>query len=111
MEPLKKPNPRIGPEAKIQSEIEFALRGREWYVKSTHGNMYQSGFPDIYAYHKKHGQRWIEVKYKEHYVFTPAQLENFPMMSAFGIGIWILVSADQNELQKLFQPPNWHLYL
>ena len=110
MDPLKQ-NPRKGPEAIIQDAIEKKLKGLDWYVKSTHGNMYQSGFPDIYAYHRTYGQRWIEVKNPKAYVFTPAQLQNFPMMSAHGCGIWILTSSEDSEFRKLFLEPNWMWYL
>lgn len=110
MDPFKITS-RKGPEAIIQAKLSIELKGRDWYVKSTHGNMYQSGFPDLYCYHPKFGQRWVECKVKEKYVFTPAQLENFPMMSAHGIGIWILTGFDQHEIAKLFKPPNWMWFL
>lgn len=76
----------------------------------THGNLYQRGFPDLYCTHPKHKQRWIEVKNPDNYSFTPAQLENFPLISK-GAGIWILVAATQDEYKKLFQAPNWWKYL
>lgn len=100
-----------GPEAKIQEKLIQFLRAREWFVKSTHGNMYQSGFPDLYCSHRRYGIRWIEVKYAESYSFTPAQLETFPLMSANGTGIWILVEACEEEYQKLWKPANWIMYL
>lgn len=110
MNPMKL-RPKLGPEAKIQDDIIKELRYREWMVKETHGNMYQSGFPDLYAAHLKWGPRWIEVKYKESYSFTPAQLHWFPLFAAVHIGIWILTGADETELAKLFGPANWHTYL
>jgi hypothetical protein len=55
--------------------------------------------------------RWIECKVKDHYAFTEAQLKNFPLMSAFGVGIWILTAATEEEYLKLWQPPNWHEFL
>lgn len=73
--------------------------------------MYQSGFPDIFATHRRYGARWIEVKYKLAYSFTPAQMECFPKLCANGSGVWILTSADDDELEKLFKPSNWHYYL
>ena len=84
---------KTSPEAKLQAKIIEMLQAREWFVKATHGNLYQSGFPDLYACHHKYGQRWIEVKIKEHYSFTGAQLINFPRFSAAGAKIWILTDA------------------
>jgi len=100
-----------GPEGKIQEEIICMLRTKEWFVKPTHGNMYQSGVPDLFACHRRYGQRWIEVKNPKSYSFTPGQLEDFPLFSANGSGIWILVEASEREYDKLFKPPNWHTYL
>lgn len=110
MDPFK-PEGKKGPEAILQRRLMIELKGRDWYVKSTHGNMYQSGFPDLYCFHKHHGQRWVECKVKDKYSFTSAQLENFPLMTAHGIGIWILTGYDQFELDKLMKAPNWHLFL
>jgi hypothetical protein len=99
-----------GPEAQIQERLIGFLERREWFVKETHGNMYQSGFPDLWACHKVHGQRWIEVKFAECYSFTPAQTRDFPIMDKMGVGIWILVDASQSEYNKLFDKPNWYYY-
>lgn len=100
-----------GPEAKIQEAIIRELRYREWFVKETHGNMYQMGFPDLYCRHSMYGERWVEVKNPTKYCFTPAQLKDFPMFTAHGAGIWILTSADEQEIKKLFGPPNWKEFL
>lgn len=100
-----------GPEAKIQRELIDFLKVRDWLVKETHGNIYQFGFPDLYAAHRKYGQRWVEVKNATKYEFTPAQLEFFPQLVAHGIGVWILVAATEAEYEKLFKPCNWYHYL
>jgi len=110
MEP-KKIAPKKGPEAKIQAAIVNMLRQREWLVKETHGNLYQSGFPDLYACHHDYRARWIEVKNPTAYRFTGAQLRDFPRFSAAGAGIWILVAATESEYQKLFGPENWFSFL
>ena len=109
MEPFA-PKPKKGPEAKIQEAIIRELKIRNWFVKSLHGNLFSFGFPDLYAAHRKYGQRWIEVKNKSSYSFTAAQREFFPQFAAHGVGIWILVSADDEELKKLMLPPNWVHY-
>lgn len=87
------------------------LKLRDWYIKETHGNMYQSGFPDIYACHKRYGTRWIEVKIAGRYSFTSAQLETFPEFAAKNVGIWILTEATEAQYDLLFGPPNWHMFL
>ena len=99
------------PETIIQNEIISFLKLRDWYVKSTHGNIYSMGFPDLYACHKRYGTRWIEVKNPGGYSFTPAQMDVFPELSAKGVGIWILIAATEEEYKKLFGPANWHWYL
>lgn len=100
-----------GPERIIQDAIVAFLRVRGWHVMETHGNMYQSGFPDLYATHSKYGHRWIEVKNPGKYVFTPAQLEHFPKLAANGSRIWILTAATDSEYKKLFEEHNWWKYL
>lgn len=112
MEPLGLRS-RKGPERKIQDAVIKMLRVKGWYVMQTHGNMYQCGFPDLFACHSKYGQRWIEIK-KPNMVgskFTPAQLEHFPKLVANGSGVWILVAATETEYEKLFSRPNWWSYL
>lgn len=106
MEPLKKPKGR--PEAKIQKALCDALRKEGWYVRETHGNMYQSGFPDVYATHTKYGHRWIEVKLPGMVgsQFTRAQKEVFPLLVANGTKIWILTGHSRTEIDKLFKPQN-----
>lgn len=107
MDPLKLKD-RTGPEAKIQGDIVNRLRTMEWFVKETHGNMFQSGLPDLFAAHIKYGSRWIEVKNPLSFSFTPAQTIDFPKMSAAGVGIWILFSHSDHEMMKLFKPANWY---
>lgn len=110
MDPLK-PRSKKGPEAIIQQALVNKLRMLGWLVKETHGNIYQSGFPDLFAASKRYGTRWIEVKNPKAYSFTPAQMETFPMFSAHGVGIWILISDHDQEINKLFGPANWYTYL
>jgi hypothetical protein len=98
-------------EAKIQDAICDMLRMKGWFVKETHGNMFQQGFPDIYATHSSYGARWIEVKKPTGYRFTGAQLEDFPKLVAHGSGVWIMVAATEEEYLKLFKSCNWYQYL
>ena len=102
-----------GPEWFLQRDVIKFLRFRGWFVKPTHGNDYQSGFPDLFCTHSTYGIRWIEIKLPEmkgsH--FTPAQLEEFPKFVANGAGIWILTAPTEREYDKLFKSPNWYTYL
>lgn len=99
------------PETILQGKIMdfFTLKG--WYCRNTHGNIYQSGFPDFYACHRRYGARWVEVKIADHYAFTPAQLDVFPEFSAKGVGVWILTAATQQQYDLVFKPANWHMFL
>jgi Holliday junction resolvase len=100
-----------GPEKKIQDKIIRYLREREWFVRSTHGNQYQSGFPDLFAAKRRYGIRWIEIKNPANYKFTNAQLDCFPKFSKNGIGLWILSEATDASYDRLFKAPNWASYL
>lgn len=83
----------------------------DWFCLSTHGNEFQAGFPDVYACHATYGPRWIEVKNPAGFSFTNAQKEVFHKFASKNIGIWILMSAEPYELQKLHGSPNWYFYL
>lgn len=107
MEP-KKLKVKQGPEAIIQREFKLFLMERDWFVKDTHGSLYQSGFPDLYCDHPDYGVRWVEMKNPEGYKFTKAQVETFPK---FNCGIWIITAATEYEYKKLFRPPNWYQYM
>lgn len=61
--------------------------------------------------HPKYGARWVDTKVKDAYSFTAAQLETFPLLCAHGAGVWILTDDTHDEYLKLWQPPNWGLYL
>lgn len=110
MEPQKKIKGKKGPERIIQDALVIYLRGREWLIKETHGNLYQSGFPDLFCYHRNYGMRWVEVKNPDKFSFTPAQLRDFPQFSAVQCGIWILTGANEEQYKKLFLPPNWYQF-
>ena len=111
---MKKPPNRIrdNPEARIQAEIIKMLRNKGWYVTNIHGNMFQSGLPDLYATHSRYGARWIEVKLPnmKGSKFTAAQLDCFPKLEANGTPIWIMTAATESEYQKLFAASNFFAY-
>jgi len=96
-----------GPEWYIQNDLRTFLQCREWRVERMIGNALQTGIPDLYAFHRRHGERWIDVKTPGRYSFTNAQKIKWPIWADFNRGIWILTAANQIEYDKLFQPPNW----
>lgn len=109
---MRRPNPpRERPEDKIVQQLKSFLRTREWLVKKTHGNEFQSGLPDLFCAHKRYGIRWVEVKVLKHGRFTPAQVEFFKELAAVNVGVWVLTAATEEEYQKLFGEPNWWMYL
>ena len=108
MNPLRPKLPaNDGKEAQIQAAIIKELKCHDWYVRVIVGNAFQHGLPDLYIFHRNYGPRWVEVKNPERFSFTDRQIENFPVMGSHGIGIWILFSAEVEELGKLFKPCNW----
>lgn len=111
MDPIKIRKYKDGPEAKIQREIIQFLEDRHWFVKVMHGNMYQSGFPDLYVIKRIYGRRLIEVKNPKKFSFTPAQWQDFTRMIAEGEQIWVLTAATEAEYKKLFQKPNLWVYM
>jgi len=108
---ISKIRPKHGPEFKIQKDIIAYLLEREWFVRATHGNQYQSGYPDLFAAKRRYGPRWIEVKNTENFRFTDAQMEVFPQFSKNGVGIWDLQGADHRDYARLFGAPNWASFL
>lgn len=113
MEPKKLNKPKQGPEAIVQAAIVKKLTLLGWHVEETHGNIYQFGFPDLYAMHTSYGTRWIEVKdpLRKGNLFTAAQLKKFPIWISRGVGIWVLKGDSKEEIDKLFKPSNYHVIL
>jgi len=99
-----------GREWYIQKDLVAYLKARKWLVERMIGNAFKVGIPDLYAHHPKWGARWIDCKVKGKYSFTQAQKLKWPVWEKFGIGIWILTAADEEEYGLLFKPPNWRDY-
>lgn len=99
-------------EAQIEDNIIKKLRYLGWFVKKLHGNMFQSGMPDLFCAHIRYGIRLIEVKQPDETKssFTAAQIETFPLLEAHGVGLWIMVNDTDHEYAKLFHAPNWRQY-
>ena len=111
MDPL--PPKKGNPEAVIQKAIIVYLEHRNWFVKPTHGNMYQSGLPDLFCCHNVYGQKWVEVKLPnmKGSKFTNAQQKEFPKFVTHGSPIWVLTGATKAEYDKLFKPGNLWVYM
>lgn len=99
-----------GPEWYIQNDLRTFLQCRQWRVERMIGNALQNGIPDLYAFHRRHGPRWIDVKAPGKYDFTKAQKRKWPIWADFNNPIWILTAATQAEYDKLFKPANWADY-
>lgn len=105
------PKPRKTPEARVQEKLVNRLRMERWHVEETHGNEYQTGFPDIFACHRSLGSRWIEVKLESGSRLEQSQFDTFQEFTKRKVGVWILTDSDDWEFNKLFQPANWYHYL
>src|SRR5689334_4304765 len=107
MDPFTPRNTKFGPEKIRQIKIMAKLRVRGWYCKATHGNEFQSGFPDIFACHIRYGSRWIEIKNPTGSKLEDSQKEVFEEFGKKKIGVWILTDDTDWELNKLMGPDNW----
>lgn len=95
-----------GPEDIIQEAIIDMLEKKGWFVKHLHGNMYQRGFPDLFAA-RKGMIRLIEVKNPKVWKFEETQIELFGELAKQQIGVWIMFAATEEEYAKLFKPANY----
>ena len=106
MEPLQKK--QIPLEAKIEKDFLGTMMLRGWYFIKTHGNKYQSGFPDLYGIHSHYGTRWVELK-RENGRFTDAQMYVFPKFAQKKIGVWVI--TGEHAYDSLHGPANWGTFL
>jgi hypothetical protein len=105
---VDKPIIRTRPEDKLQDQIVQFLRDRGWLVEETHGNAYQRGLPDLFCWHPKYKLfRWVDVKVESRNVYTKAQCQKWPIWESFELGVWIMMKADDEWYQKLWEPPNF----
>jgi hypothetical protein len=95
-------------EAVIQDRIRRALASAGFTIcDKSHGNMYQQGWPDLYAFHPHRGHKWIEVKTPTGSL-TPAQRARFACWHVAGVQVHVLCNTD---LSIIYQPGNWHEWL
>lgn len=101
---------RSSPEDIIQRAIIAFLELRGWFVRETHGNAYQKGFPDLYMFHREYGSRWVDCKNPVRHRYTKAQCQEWPKWEAAGVGIWIMFEASEEAYATLFADPNFRKY-
>lgn len=104
------PKFRDNPELRIRRRIKEYMEVRGWRVDITHGNKYQSGFPDLHCYHIEHGLRWIDAKNPLSYKYTTPQIKLWPKWEAVGCGVWIMFEGDDANYATLFEAPNFRKY-
>ena len=93
------------------------MRSLGWNVEKTHGNLYQKGWPDLYAMHPglpnvdggRPLTRWIEMKRPGQGELENSQKILFRQWTDHGVKIWVLTTVADYE--KLFKEPNWHWWL
>jgi hypothetical protein len=108
MQPLKL---RKTPEKEIQKKLIALLESRGWIVIVNHASDIFKGVPDLHICHKEYGARFVEVKVKTRYAFTPAQLKRFPLLHCNGAPVFVLTEDTEEEYNKLFKPANFPEYL
>lgn len=108
---MKAPRFLSRPEDALQERIVRFLTLRGWHVEETHGNAYQKGLPDLFAWNAKLGLfRWIDVKIESNYRYTKHQCIKWTEWESKDLGVWIMVGDTEQEYSKLFEPPNFRLY-
>ncbi len=110
---MKKPKirPAHGPEYGIQNDVVKMLRSKGWHIERLVGMAYQFGLPDLLIGHPQWGIRFVELKQEDHYRFTIRQRWKFPVLMRYGMGIWILTEATEEQYERLFHPPNLWDYM
>jgi len=111
---IREPRQREQPENKLKKQVVSHLEKRGWYIIKTHGNMYQSGLPDLYCCHPRYGTRWIELK-TEKGVLTDAQKVVFSKMRKHGVMIHVITSVkdlgEPGSNKGIFGSDNWYYYI
>lgn len=107
---MKAPVFRTNPEDRIQRKIIAALELRQWFVRETHGNAFQKGFPDLFGWHRQYGLRWIDCKTPNRYRYTKAQCLEWPLWEAAGVGVWVMFGDSEQEYANLFKPCNYRAF-
>jgi hypothetical protein len=91
-----------------QQDLRELMVLHGWHTEKSHGNKYQSGWPDLVCFHPNYGIKWIEMKVKDR-PLKPSQICTFTKWQQFGAKIYVLQGPE--DYDKLFGKPNWTLYL
>lgn len=99
--------PRGKPEKTGSDRLRDVMHKEGWYTKKTHGSMYSKSWPDIYAMHPLHGQRWIETKAPSGEL-SYEQIQEFALWAKHNVGVWVL--RDEKDYKWLLEEPNWYKF-
>lgn len=100
--------------------VTYMEHSQGWVCKKLHGSQFQEGMPDLFCYHYQYEPRFIECKVIRNgdLHFTDAQMQNFPVMLARNVKIWLIAAHDLRKMDELkraynvlFGPPNLGPYL
>ena len=96
-------------EKELSDNIRVRLHLDGWHTEKSHGNAYQSGWPDLYCMHPEHGQCWIETKVRGKKL-EASQVTTFLKWHKHRVRIYIITSVDDLILVYKHKPPNWPEY-
>ena len=100
---------KTGPEKKCQDKLVSFLSLKGWHIEKLHGGMYQQGFPDLYALHPVHGDRWIEMKAPGGKL-RKTQIAKFGKWYKYGKQVYVLEGPE--HYARLFKVRgNWLNYI
>ena len=99
-------------EKHVLNELRSCMEKKGWLVEKVWGNITNAGWPDLYCYHEKHGERWVETKSKRKYhKLGEKQVVRFRKWSKKGVKIWVLRGGEPEEYKLLFKDPNWKEFI
>lgn len=99
----RKPREKKDLESAGSERLRAFMRREGWGTWKTHGNVFQKGWPDIYASHPIHGQRWIETKTIDGRL-ERTQVDLFAEWARYGVQVWVL--RDEKDYRWLFKQAN-----
>jgi len=98
-----------GPEQLGLQRLRKYMESNGWLVKKLHGGQFQSGFPDLYCVHPKHGHRWIEMKAPKGKL-RESQCKFFFELEQYGDQVYVL--ENETNYSRLFNlKGNWKEYV
>ncbi len=100
--------PRSQPEKAGATRLRRLMEQNGWKLYKVHGSTFMKDWPDYYAIHKMHGQRWIETK-SDVGNLSIGQIKRFEEWTSNNVSVWVL--RDEQDYTMLFGPANWHKYL